>query len=79
MSKIIDLAYVKATELNRGKASACLKNVHDNDCDTVVVKNSEPYAVIISVEKYQSLINDQEQLVRLSKYVKNIDIDKQER
>lgn len=68
MSKMIDLAYVKATELNRGKASAYLKNVHDNNCDTVVVKNSEPYAVIISVEKYHDLINNQDQLMRLLKY-----------
>lgn len=76
MSKMNDLAYVKATELNRGKASACLKNVHDNDCDTVVVKNSEPYAVIISVEKYKSLISDQEQLMRLSKYAERVDLEK---
>ena len=41
MSNISDIVYVKATELNRGKASACLKNVHENNCDTVVVKNSE--------------------------------------
>ena len=72
MSKISDIAYVKATELNRGKASACLKNVHENNCDTVVVKNSEPYAVIISVEKYQSLISNQEKLSRLSKYTEDI-------
>ena len=76
MSKIIDMEYVKATELNRGKASACLKNVHDNNCDTVVVKNSEPYAVIISVEKYQSLLNDQEQLLRLSRYAETTHTDK---
>lgn len=67
-SDISDIIYVKATALNRGKASACLKNVHDNDLDTVVVKNSEPYAVIISVEKYHNLLNDQKRLAILMKY-----------
>lgn len=50
------MAYVKATDLNRGKASSCLKQVHDENCDMMVLKNSEPYAMIISVKRYQELV-----------------------
>ena len=70
MSELSGLQYVKATELNRGKASSYIKNVHDNDFDTVVIKNSEPYAVIISVEKYQRFLDDQERLKRYNEMMK---------
>lgn len=50
------MSYVKATDLNRGKASSCLKQVHDENCDMMVLKNSEPYVMIISVERYQELM-----------------------
>lgn len=50
------MSYVKATDLNRGKASSCLKQVHDEKRDIMVLKNSEPYAMIISIDKYQELM-----------------------
>ena len=56
MSEMNKMSYVKATDLNRGKASAYLKQVHDNNCDMMVLKNSEPYAMIISIERYQELM-----------------------
>lgn len=56
MSEMNGMSYVKATDLNRGKASSCLKQVHDENCDMMVLKNSEPYAMIISVERYQELM-----------------------
>ena len=56
MSEMNGMAYVKATDLNRGKASSCLKQVHDENCDMMVLKNSEPYAMIISVKRYQELV-----------------------
>lgn len=56
MSKMNEMSYVKATDLNRGKASSYLKQVHDENCDMMVLKNSEPYAMIISVERYQELM-----------------------
>lgn len=66
MNEFSGILYVRATDLNRGKASSCIKNVHDNNSDTVIIKNSTPYAVIISVEKYQKLIDDHE---RLKQYI----------
>lgn len=68
MNEINSVNYVKATDLNRGKASSCIKNVHDNNCDTVILKNSEPYAVIISMEKYNEMISATAQLERVQKY-----------
>ena len=68
MNEINSVNYVKATDLNRGKASSCIKNVHDNNCDTVILKNSEPYAVIISMEKYNEMISAAAQLERVRKY-----------
>lgn len=56
MNEMNGMSYVKATDLNRGKASSCLKQVHDDNCDMMVLKNSEPYAMIISIEKYQELM-----------------------
>ena len=56
MGAMNGLSYVKATDLNRGKASLCLRHVHDENCDMMVLKNSEPYAMIISVERYQELM-----------------------
>lgn len=56
MSEMNGMLYVKATDLNRGKASSCLKQVHDENCDMMVLKNSEPYAMIISVERYLELM-----------------------
>lgn len=57
-----DIKYVKATDLNRGKASAYIKEVHDSNCDVMILKNSEPYAVIISIDKYEKF---QESIQRL--------------
>ena len=57
------MSYVKATDLNRGKASSCLKQVHDKKCDIMVLKNSEPYAMIISVERYQELMEERNKRV----------------
>lgn len=54
--KILGIPYAKATELNRGKASAYLKEVHDNNEDLLVMKNNEPYVVIVSMERYEKLI-----------------------
>ncbi len=67
-----DMSYVKATDLNRGKASSCIKKVHDSNCDVMILKNSEPYAVIISVEKYEELTRLHEQHNRIEKYAHEI-------
>ena len=56
------MPFVKATELNRGKASSYIKKVHEDNCDTLVLKNSEPYAVIISVERYEAIQKKNEEL-----------------
>ena len=53
---MVDLNYITATELNRGKSSKSLKDVHENNKDLLVIKQSTPYAVIISYERYQKLI-----------------------
>ena len=63
------MPFVKATELNRGKASSYIKKVHEDNCDTLVLKNSEPYAVIISVERYEAIQKQNAELeARLHKY-----------
>ena len=72
MGEFSRMTYVKATDLNRGKASACIKSVHDTNCDAVVLKNSEPYAVIISIEKYNQLIALAEQEECLTKYAEEL-------
>lgn len=63
------MAYATATELSRGKAASYLKKVHDMDMDLVIVKNSEPYAVLMSVEKYEKM---QGEIDRLKSYINNI-------
>ncbi len=68
MNAIDGITYVKATDLNRGKASSCIKNVHDNNCDAIVLKNSEPYAAIISIEKYDEFKRAINELNRLRAY-----------
>lgn len=63
------MPFVKATELNRGKASSYIKKVHEDNCDTLVLKNSEPYAVIISVERYEEMKERTEELeARIRQY-----------
>ena len=66
MSEISGLSYVKATDLNRGKASSCIKKVHDDNCDTIILKNSEPYAVIISVKRYEEMLRIESQQNRMA-------------
>lgn len=56
------LNYITATELNQGKSSSCVKRVHDTDCDTIVIKQSNPYAVIVSYERYIQLIKAYEKV-----------------
>jgi len=72
MSEISGLSYVKATDLNRGKASSCIKKVHDDNCDTIILKNSEPYAVIISVERYEEMLRNESQQNRMEAYVERL-------
>lgn len=73
MNEIGGKTFVKATDLNRGKASSCIKTVHDTNCDAVILKNSEPYAVIISIEKYNQLISmAEEQEKRVMSYAEKI-------
>lgn len=45
-----------ATDFCRGKSSSLIKKVHAENKDLVVIKNSKPYAVIISIERYQKLL-----------------------
>lgn len=72
MSEISGLSYVKATDLNRGKASSCIKKVHDDNCDTIILKNSEPYAVIISVKRYEEMLKSGNQQKRMEAYVERL-------
>ena len=72
MSEINEIQYVKATELNRGKASSYIKTAHDNNVDMVIIKNSEPYAVILSIENYHKLKENQERLERLNNLEKGL-------
>lgn len=65
MNNFNEINYIKATDLSRGKAANCLKIVHDTNIDTLVLKNSEPYAAIISIEKYNYFIGA---LKRLNEY-----------
>ncbi len=44
-----------ATELNRGKASSLIKKVHDTNENLLIIKNSKPYAVVISYDKYNEI------------------------
>lgn len=53
-----DLYTVSATDLNRGKASSYLKVVHEQNKNLIVIKHSEPYAVILSIQKYNELLNN---------------------
>ena len=63
------MPFVKETELNRGKASSYIKKVHEDNCDTLVLKNSEPYAVIISVQRYEEMKERTEELeARIRQY-----------
>lgn len=66
-----EIMYVKATDLNRGKASACLKQVHDENRVMMVLKNSEPYAIIISIDKYRELLESHGK--KISIYNKNVE------
>ena len=62
MKKLNGINYIKATDLSRGKAANCLKKVHESNEDTIVLKNSEPYVSIISIERYELLIEAMERL-----------------
>lgn len=53
---ILGLNYVTATELNQGKSSSCLKAVHENNTDLLVIKQSTPYVVIVSFDRYNQLL-----------------------
>ena len=72
MNEISGKSYIKATDLNRGKASSCMKKVHDDNCDTIVLKNSEPYVVIISIERYEELLRKSGLEERISVYGEKI-------
>lgn len=45
-----------ATALSRGKSSALIKKVCDTNENLLIIKNSEPYAVVLSYKKYIDLI-----------------------
>lgn len=75
MNNFNEISYIKATDLSRGKAAKCLKKVHDTNSDTLVLKNSEPYTVIISIERYNYFI---EALKRLNKYQNIQELDSNE-
>lgn len=44
------------TDLSRGKAASLLKKVHEEDNNLLIIKNSKPYAVVLSYKKYVDLI-----------------------
>lgn len=54
MNRIKKNNYIKATDLNRGKASGCIKQVHDSGESVIILKNSEPYAVIVPLDFYNA-------------------------
>lgn len=59
-----DMNYITATELNRGKSSSSIKKVHDDDCDLLIIKQSTPYAVIVSYDRYTKLMYAYEKMGR---------------
>lgn len=52
------LEYRNIAEFNRGQSSRVFKEVSESNVPYVVMKNGKPIAVIISYEKYCSLIRD---------------------
>ena len=57
--RLNELFTAPATDLCRGKAPSLLREMHETGKDLIVIKNSKPYAVVLSYQKYIELTNEE--------------------
>ncbi len=50
------IGHINIAELNHGKASRLIKEIHETDKASLVQKNGKPIAVIVSYRTYQRLL-----------------------
>jgi prevent-host-death family protein len=66
---------VPISDFSQGKAGKIFNDVAENNSEYIVLKNNQPTAVVISIQKYSETQNKLSKLERLLENIENVELE----